>query len=292
MEYVRSAVNRGLDVDSFAAQLSFFFNAHNNFFEEIAKFRAARRLWARIMREEFGAREEESWKLRFHAQTGGSTLTAQQIDNNIVRVTLQALAAVLGGCQSLHTNSRDEALALPTEESVRLALRTQQVIAHESGVADTVDPVGGSYHVEYLTDQIEQRAWELIQKIASMGGAAKAIEEKFYQTEIAASAYEYQLAIERKDKIVVGLNAFQSADEHHGELLHIDELAAERQIKRLTDIRNRRDRSAHASSLGSLTEAAQSGTNVVPAILNCVEAYASVGEIADTLRSIWGEYRE
>ncbi len=292
IEYVRSAINRGLDVDSFAAQLSFFFNAHNNFFEEIAKFRAARRLWARIMKEEFGARNEESWKLRFHAQTGGSTLTAQQIDNNVVRVTLQALAAVLGGCQSLHTNSKDEALALPTEESVRLALRTQQVIAHESGVPDTVDPVGGSYHVEYLTGQIEQRAWELIQKIGSMGGAARAIEEKFYQTEIAASAYEYQLAIEKKDKIVVGVNAFQSAGEQHGELLHIDESVARRQIGRLADIRHRRDRNAYVSSLANLAAAAQSDANVVPAILDCVEAYASVGEIADTLRSIWGEYKE
>jgi len=292
IEYVRSAVNRGLDVDSFAAQISFFFNSHNNFFEEIAKFRAARRLWAKIMKEEFGARKEESCMLRFHAQTGGSTLTAQQIDNNVVRVTLQALAAVLGGCQSLHTNSRDEALALPTEESVRLALRTQQVIAFESGVPDTVDPVGGSYHVEYLTGQIEQRAWNLIQKIGSMGGAAKAIEAKFYQTEIAASAYEYQMAIEKKDKIVVGVNAFQSEDEDHADLLSIDESVARRQKERLADIRRQRDGKAHAAALETLSGAAQSGSNVVPAILACVEAYGSVGEIADTLRNIWGEYRE
>ncbi|MEE9288855.1 MAG: methylmalonyl-CoA mutase family protein, partial [Bacteroidota bacterium] len=206
--YVQSVIDMGMEVDQFAPKLSFFFNAHNNFFEEIAKYRAARRIWARIMRERFGARNDDSTKLRFHVQTGGSTLTAQQIDNNVVRVTLQALAAVLGGCQSLHTNSRDEALALPTEESVRLALRTQQVIAYESGVADTVDPVGGSYHIELLTDEVEKRVWEYLNKVDAMGGAVKAIESKYYEHEIAQSAYEYQRAVEMKEKIIVGVNAF------------------------------------------------------------------------------------
>ena len=292
MEYVRSAINRGLDVDSFASQISFFFNAHNNFFEEIAKFRAARRLWARIMKEEYGALKEESWKLRFHAQTGGSTLTAQQADNNVVRVALQALAAVLGGCQSLHTNGRDEALALPSEESALLALRTQQIIAHESGVPDTVDPVGGSYYVEYLTDEIEQRSWALVRKILGMGGAAKAIEQKFYQTEIAASAYRHQQAIESKDKVVVGLNEFQSSDGYQGQLLNIDESVATRQIARLSGVRARRDVARHGAAIAELSRVAATGENVVPSILECVESYASVGEISDTLRAIWGEYKE
>ena len=292
MEYVRSAVERGLDVDSFASQLSFFFNAHNNFFEEIAKFRAARRLWAGIMKEKFGAKSEESWKLRFHAQTGGSTLTAQQIDNNVVRVSLQALAAVLGGCQSLHTNSRDEALALPDEESVRLALRTQQVIAHESGVTDTVDPVGGSYYLEHLTDEIERRAKELITKIDGMGGAARAIENKFYQTEIAESAYTYQKAIENREKVIVGVNEFMTSDDHHGELLRIDESVALRQRERLQEVRTRRDKEAVGNRLRTLEREAEGSANLVPHILNCVEAYASVGEISDALRTVWGEYKD
>ena len=212
IEYVRSAIKAGLDVNKFGEQLSFFFNAHNNFFEEIAKFRAARRIWAKIMREKFGVTNEEAMKLRFHAQTGGSTLTAQQIENNIVRVTIQALAAVLGGCQSLHTNSKDEALALPTEESARLALRTQQIIAYESGVTDTIDPLAGSYFVEYLTDEIEKRVWEYIEKIEAMGGAIKAIEAGYIQNEIAKSAYEYQMLIERKEKIIVGVNEFKTEE--------------------------------------------------------------------------------
>jgi methylmalonyl-CoA mutase N-terminal domain/subunit len=292
MEYVRCAVDRGLDVDSFASHMSFFFNAHNNFFEEIAKFRAARRLWARIMKEEFGARNEESWKLRFHAQTGGSTLTAQQVDNNVVRVTIQALAAVLGGCQSLHTNGRDEALALPSEESALLALRTQQIIAHESGVPDTVDPVGGSYYVEYLTEEIEERSWELIQKILAMGGAARAIEQKFYQTEIAASAYAYQLAIEHMEKVVVGVNEFRGDDGYQGSLQRIDDTVAQKQIERLSAVRARRDARRHAETLAELGQMANSDKNVVPSILKCVDAYASVGEISDVLRTAWGEYRE
>jgi len=292
MTYVRSAVQRGLDVDSFASKISFFFNAHNNFFEEIAKFRAARRLWASIMKQSFGARKEESWKLRFHAQTGGSTLTAQQIDNNVVRVAVQALAAVLGGCQSLHTNGRDEALALPAEDSARLALRTQQVIAHESGVTDTVDPLGGSFFLEYLTDEIEVRARELIDKIEKMGGAVRAIEKKFYQSEISDSAYRYQQAIERKDKIVIGVNAFVADDDKPGEILQIDESVAKRQLARLAAVRGERDGARVAELLSRLKTAAVGEENLIPHILACVESYASVGEISDTLRSVWGEYRE
>jgi methylmalonyl-CoA mutase N-terminal domain/subunit len=290
--YVQAAVAAGLDVDSFGAQLSFFFNAHNNFFEEVAKFRAARRLWSKIMKERFKARNPETMKLRFHAQTGGSTLTAQQIDNNVVRVTMQALAAVLGGCQSLHTNSRDEALALPTEESVTLALRTQQVIAHESGVADTVDPLGGSYLVEALTDQLEVRAAELIAKVDRLGGAVNAIEQKFYQQEIMKSAYEYQLAVERKEKVIVGVNDFVSDGDAAAEVLRIDESVARKQMERLNATRAQRDGKAVRASLSSLKHAAQSAENLIPRILDCVEVYASVGEISDTLREVWGEYGE
>jgi methylmalonyl-CoA mutase N-terminal domain/subunit len=290
--YVSAAREGGLDVDSFGSQLSFFFNAHNNFFEEIAKFRAARRLWARIMKDRFGAKNQETMKLRFHAQTGGSTLTAQQIDNNVVRVTLQALAAVLGGCQSLHTNSRDEALALPTEESVRLALRTQQIIAHESGTADTVDPLAGSYCVESLTDRIEQEAGELIRRVDAMGGAVTAIEQRFFQTEIARSAYRYQLAIEKKEKIVVGVNDFLSGEDLAPDILRIDESVGERQRSRLARVRNERDNAGVKTSLTQLQEAAHRTENLLPYILECVERYASVGEISGALRSVWGEYVE
>lgn len=288
--YVESARARGMDVDAFGAQLSFFFNSHNNFFEEIAKFRAARRLWARIMKERFGARNPETMKLRFHAQTGGSTLTARQIDTNVVRVTIQALAAVLGGCQSLHTNSRDEALALPTEESVRLALRTQQVIAHESGVADTVDPVGGSYFVESLTDEIERRAGEYIAKIDEMGGAVNAIEKGYYQQEIGRSAYEYQKRIESLDQIVVGVNEFRTAGEAKPDLLRIDEHVRDKQIRRLADMRKRRDRATVGKALDRLKAAASTRENLIPLILEAVESFATVGEISDALRSVWGEY--
>ncbi|MBM4159481.1 MAG: methylmalonyl-CoA mutase [Ignavibacteria bacterium] len=288
--YVQAAVDRGLDVDRFGGQLSFFFNAHNNFFEEIAKFRAARRIWAKIMKERFGARNEETMKLRFHAQTGGSTLTAQQIDNNVVRVTLQALAAILGGCQSLHTNSRDEALALPTEESVRLALRTQQVIAYESGVADTVDPLGGSYFVESLTDEIEKKAWEYIEKVDKLGGAVRAIEQQFYQKHIAESAYEYQMAIEKREKIFVGVNQFKIQEERQPEILWIDESIRDKQVQRLNAIRARRDRGPLEREIVHLMEAAKGSGNVLPSILRCVEAYATVGEISNALRSVWGEY--
>ncbi|HEY5614506.1 MAG TPA: methylmalonyl-CoA mutase family protein [Bacteroidota bacterium] len=288
--YVQAAIDAGLDVDTFGGQLSFFFNAHNNFFEEIAKFRVARRIWAKIMKDRFGAKNPDTMKLRFHAQTGGSTLTAQQIDNNVVRVTLQALAAVLGGAQSLHTNSRDEALALPTEQSARLALRTQQVIAFESGVTNTIDPLGGSYFVEALCDEIEAKVWEYIEKIDSLGGAVQAIEQQFYQTQIAQSAYEYQMAIEKKEKIIVGVNQFEEAETEQPELLHIDESLRVKQIGRLMDVRNRRDARLVAQKLDAIKKAANSKDNLLPHILGAVEAYATVGEISDALRSVWGEY--
>lgn len=290
--YVDAAIRAGLDVDSFGAQLSFFFNAHNNFFEEVAKFRAARRLWARIMKERFGAKNPETMKLRFHAQTGGSTLTAQQIDNNGVRVTLQALAAVLGGCQSLHTNSRDEALALPSEASVTLALRTQQVIAYESGVCDTIDPVGGSYFIESLTDEIEKKAIQIIEAIDGMGGAVRAIEQHYYQDEIAKSAYEYQLAIEKKDKVIVGVNDFVTESHPPKDMLRIDESVGQRQRERLTRVRKERNNEEVQRALSRLRIAAAGTENLLPVILECVELYASVGEISDTLRGLWGEYKD
>ncbi len=290
--YVQAALEAGLDVDAFGSQLSFFFNSHNNFFEEIAKFRAARRIWAKVMKERFHARNPETMKLRFHAQTGGATLTAQQIDNNVVRVTLQALAAVLGGCQSLHTNGRDEALALPTEESARLALRTQQIIAHESGVADTVDPLGGSYFVEALTDAIEAKAWELIGKIDEMGGAVRAIEQKFIQDQISESAYRYQLEIERKEKIIVGVNEFTLEEDAGVEILRVNDAIAQKQIERLNAVRAARDARAVQHALENLRSRAVGSENLLPHILQCVEAYASVGEISDVLRAVWGEYRE
>jgi methylmalonyl-CoA mutase N-terminal domain/subunit len=290
--YVRAALDAGLDVDGFGAQLSFFFNAHNNFLEEIAKFRAARRMWARIMKERFGAKRPETMKLRFHAQTGGATLTAQQIENNVVRVSLQALAAVLGGCQSLHTNSRDEALALPTEESVVLALRTQQIIAYESGVTEIADPFGGSYAVEALTDSIESEALGLIRQIDEMGGAVRAIERKFYQTRIMESAYRYQRAIEEKEKTIVGVNAFETESVAQPELLRIDESAASRQVERLRRVRNERSDPEVRASLEAVRSAAGAVDNLMPHILRAVEAYATVGEISDTLRGVWGEYAE
>jgi methylmalonyl-CoA mutase N-terminal domain/subunit len=284
-------VDRGLDVDSFAGQLSFFFNAHNNFFEEVAKFRAARRIWASLMKERFGARKPDSMKLRFHAQTGGATLTAQQIDNNISRVTMQALAAVLGGCQSLHTNSRDEALALPTEDSVRIALRTQQIIAFESGVAETIDPLGGSYFVESLTDEIEVKVREYLKEIDERGGAVRAIEQQYYQTEIAKSAYAYQKAIERKEKVIVGVNEFRSDETVKPELLHIDESIRERQSTMLRTLRTTRDNRAVGGALQTIREGASGTVNLIPSILHAVEAYATLGEISDALRSVWGEYQ-
>ena len=290
--YVEAALGAGLNVDEFGPHLSFFFNAHSNFFEEIAKFRAARRLWARIMKTRFGATAEEAMKLRFHAQTAGSTLTAQQMDNNVVRVTLQALSAVLGGCQSLHTNARDEALALPTESSATLALRTQQVIGHESGVADTIDPLGGSYYLEHLTDEIERQAAALIEKVDALGGAVKAVEQKFYQHEITKSAYLHQVAVEKKERIIVGVNEFVGEEKTTPDLLQVDDTQSTRQIARLRDVRLRRDNAVVSSGLSSLRAAATAHQNVIPSILNCVEAYASVGEISNALRDVWGEYKE
>ncbi|CAB3392844.1 methylmalonyl-CoA mutase [Kyrpidia spormannii] len=289
--YVQAAVDRGLDVDDFAPRLSFFFNAHNHFFEEVAKFRAARRMWARIMRERFGAKDPKSWQLRFHTQTGGSTLTAQQPDNNIVRVTLQALAAVLGGTQSLHTNSRDEALALPTEESARIALRTQQIIAYESGVADTVDPLAGSYYVEELTDEIERRAMEYIEKIDEMGGAVQAVEMGYMQQEIRDAAYETQMAIENGDEIVVGVNAFRIEDEPEPELLRVDPQLGERRREELAKLRSGRNASAVEQALNRLREAAMGTDNLMPSILDAVRVYATLGEICGVLRDVFGEYR-
>jgi methylmalonyl-CoA mutase N-terminal domain/subunit len=289
--YVEAAIKAGLDVDQFAPRLSFFFNAHNNFFEEIAKFRAARRLWAKIMRERFQAKNERSWQLRFHTQTGGSTLTAQQPDNNIVRVTLQALAAVLGGTQSLHTNARDEALALPTEESARIALRTQQIIAYESGVADTVDPLGGSYYVEALTDEIEQRAMEYIQKIDEMGGAVKAIEQGYMQREIRKAAYETQKRIEAGEEIVVGMNKFRLENETLPQLMRVDPEIGRQQVEALRKLRATRDNDAVKAKLSQLRKAAEGTENLMPYILDAVKAYATIGEICNTLREVFGEYQ-
>jgi methylmalonyl-CoA mutase, N-terminal domain len=290
--YVEAALHAGLKVDEFAPRLSFFFNAHNNLLEEIAKFRAARRLWARIMRERFGARDPRSMMLRFHTQTAGSTLQAQQPEVNTVRTTIQALAAVLGGTQSLHTNAMDEALALPTEAAARLALRTQQVIAHESGVADTVDPLAGSYAIEHLTDEIERRAADYIEKIDTMGGMLRAIETGYVQREIQEAAYTYQRAIETRDSIVVGVNSFQIGEEAPVPTLRIDPSIEQAQIERLRSLRERRDAEAAETTLVQLEEAARDTENLLPRILACVEALVTVGEISHRLRRVWGEYRE
>ena len=290
MAYVDAALESGLEIDSFAPRLAFFFNAHNNFFEEIAKFRAARRVWAYIMKEKYKAKEERSWKMRFHTQTGGSTLTAQQPDNNVVRVTLQALAAVLGGTQSLHTNSRDEALSLPTEESARIALRTQQIIAHESGVADTVDPLGGSYYVESLTDQIEQEIYAYLERIEVIGGAVQAVEEGFMQREIHQNAYDTQKNIESKEEIIVGLNKFETEEEIEPDLLKVDEALEKAQIKSIQTIRHERDEDHVDQTLHAIREAAQTDTNLMPLILDAVKAYATIGEICNVLRDEFGQY--
>jgi len=289
--YVEAAVKSGLEIDQFASRLSFFFNSHLNFIEEIAKFRAARRLWAKLVKERFGAKSEKSMRMRFHTQTGGSTLTAQQPDNNIIRVTLQALAAVLGGTQSLHTNSKDEALALPTEESVRIALRTQQIIAHESGVADTVDPLAGSYYVEKLTDQIEKEALEYIKKIDDLGGAVKAIEHGYIQQEIADSAYKYQMGVESGENIVVGVNKFSAEEQPPKNLLRIDDEVETRQIERLNMVKEQRDNQAVEKALEELKKAAQGTENLMPYILTAVKEYATLGEISDVLRDVFGEYK-
>ncbi|MEW6725238.1 MAG: methylmalonyl-CoA mutase family protein [Bacillota bacterium] len=289
--YVEVAIKAGLDVDTFAPRLSFFFNSHLDFMEEIAKFRAARRLWARIMKERFGAKDPKSMMLRFHTQTGGSTLTAQQPYNNVVRVALQALAAVLGGTQSLHTNSYDEALALPTEESVRIALRTQQIIAYESGVADTIDPLGGSYFLEDLTNRIERQAMEYIEKVDALGGAPAAIEQGYIQREIQESAYRYQKAVESGERVVVGVNRFTAEEAPPRDLLRVDPAVGELQGRKLASLRARRDQAAVEAALAELKSVAEGNGNTMPAILKAVRAYATLGEICGVLRQVFGEYR-
>lgn len=291
LAYVKAALDKGLAVDEFASRLSFFFNSHNNFLEEIAKFRAARRLWAKLMRERFNA-SDRSCMLRFHTQTGGSTLTAQQIDNNGIRVAYQAMAAVLGGTQSLHTNGRDEALALPTEASAILALRTQQVLAYESGVTESVDPLAGSYLIESLTDEIERRALEYIEKIDGMGGAVKAIEEGFQQREIQEAAYQYQKAIEEERMVIVGVNRFQRKEQDSREILRVNPELELRQKERLKKLRERRDNLQVASARERLKNAAQGRENLLPFILEAVKHYTTLGEISDTLREVFGLYRE
>jgi len=289
--YVEAAIRAGLEVDAFASQLSFFFNAHNNFLEEIAKYRAARYLWAHIMKDRFGAKDPKSWMLRFHTQTAGSTLTAQQPENNIVRVAIQALAAVMGGTQSLHTNSMDEALWLPTEKSVRVALRTQQLIAYESGVADTIDPMGGSYVVEKLTAEIAEQAMKYIQKIDEMGGALSAIENGYMQAEIQEAAYRFQKAIESKDQIVVGVNSFQIDEHLELEQLSVNPAIEQQQRARLADLRSRRDATRAQELMQQLESAAVGSENLMPLLVNCVENYVTLGEICGILRKTWGEYQ-
>jgi methylmalonyl-CoA mutase N-terminal domain/subunit len=289
--YVDAAIKAGLEVDRFASRLSFFFNVHNNFFEEIAKFRAARRMWARIMKERFGAKDEKSMMMRFHAQTAGATLTAQQVDNNVVRVTMQALAAVLGGAQSLHTNSRDEALALPTESSVLLALRTQQLIAYESGVAETIDPMGGSYFIESLTAQLEEKASEYLSKIDDIGGAVAAIERGYLQREIQNAAYLYQREIETKERIIVGVNQFTSGGEPPSDILKVNPALEEKQKRNLAKVRAERDSAKAAKALERVESAAKDETNLMPPIVDAVRSWCTLGEIADAMRKVFGEYK-
>jgi methylmalonyl-CoA mutase N-terminal domain/subunit len=290
--YVEAAIRAGLPVDGFAPQLAFFFNAQNTLLEEVAKFRAARRLWARIMRERFAAKDPRSWMLRFHAQTAGSALTAQQPQNNVVRVAVQALAAILGGAQSLHTNSRDEALGLPTEEAVRIALRTQQILAHESGVADVVDPLGGAYCVEALTDRIEAEARAYLERIDRMGGMLIAIERGFIQREIQEAAYQAQRALEAKRQIVVGVNEFTDEDTPRVPVFVVDERVAEEQRRRLRSVRAGRDGPRLRAALAHLAEAAAGTENLLPRILEAVRAHATIGEICDTLRAVFGVHHE
>jgi methylmalonyl-CoA mutase N-terminal domain/subunit len=292
MAYVEAAIKAGLDVDKFAPRLSFFFNAHNNFLEEVAKFRAARRMWARIMREHFKARNPRSWMLRFHTQTAGSTLTAQQPENNIVRTAIQAMAAVLGGTQSLHTNSYDEALALPTEQAARIALRTQQIIAYESGAAQTIDPLAGSYYIETLTNEIEKRAAEYLGKVEVLGGMLKAIERGFVQQEIQNAAYEYQQQVDSQEAVVVGVNRFEVEEEKAIPIQRIDPALEPKQVERVRALRTKRDSGPWKAALAGVEDAARSGANVMPKILTAVEANATVGEISDAMRRVFGEYRE
>jgi methylmalonyl-CoA mutase N-terminal domain/subunit len=292
IEYVQWGVDAGLPVDAFVPRLSFFFNAHSDFFEEIAKYRAARKIWAHAMRERFGATDERSWKLRFHAQTAGVSLTAQQPYNNVVRTAIQALSAVLGGANSLHTNSLDEALALPTAEAATLALRTQQILAHESGVAGTVDPFGGSYFVERLTGDLEAGAHQYFETIDRMGGMVAAIEDGYPQREIAESAYRFQQALEAGQKVIVGVNAYAQEGDAPIATLYIDEQAAEAQIARLERVRASRDASRVARALDALRDAARGTANTMEPLLECARAYATVGEMCDALRDVWGEYEE
>lgn len=290
--YVEAAIKAGMDVDDFAGRLSFFWNAHNNVLEEVAKFRASRRVWAKVMRERFNAQKPKSWMLRVHTQTAGSMLTAQQPENNIVRVALQTAAAVLGGTQSLHTNSKDEALALPTEDSVRVALRTQQIVAYESGLADVVDPLGGSYYIEALTDKIEAEAWEYIKKIDEIGGAVVAIEQGYIQREIQESAYKWQMEVENKQRIIVGVNQFQIQEKPVEGLLRVDASVGEFQRKKLVDLRARRDNAAVEKALAALEAACKDEhINLMPLILEAVKTYATLGEICGVMRKVFGEYQ-
>ncbi len=290
--YVEAAIKAGLDVDSFAPRLSFFFNAHNDLLEEVAKYRAARRLWAKIMKERFGAKKPQSMMLKFHTQTGGSTLTAQQPDNNIVRVAIQTLAAVLGGTQSLHTNSKDEALALPTEDSVRIALRTQQIVAHESGITNTVDPLAGSYYVEAKTKEIEDKAMEYITKIDELGGAPRAIDAGYIQKEITDAAYKYQMDVEKGDVVVVGMNKFKVAEKAPQGLLKVDPMVGEMQKKKLVELKEKRDNQAVTEKLIALKKACEGTENVMPYIVEAVREYATLGEICDVMREVFGEYEQ
>jgi methylmalonyl-CoA mutase N-terminal domain/subunit len=291
--YVEAATARGLDVDDFAPRLSFFFNAHIDFFEEIAKYRAARRIWARELRERYGARNPRSWLMRFHAQTAGVSLTAQQPEVNIIRTALEALSAVLGGCQSLHTNSFDEALALPTERAVKIALRTQQVIAHETGVTDTIDPLGGSYYIEDLTNRLEAEAYDYFDRIRKLGGVIPAIKENFFQREIADASFRFQREVDGGDRVVVGVNRYEEREEEGIELLHIDPALESQQIERVQALRARRDSAAVEQALARLKrEAAEDDVNLMPAIIDASKAYVTMGEMCDALREVWGVWRE
>lgn len=292
IEYVQYGLDAGLDVDDFAPRMSFFFNAHSDFFEEIAKYRAARAIWAEVMRNRFGARSERSWKLRFHSQTAGVSLTAQQPYNNVVRTALQALSAVLGGTNSLHTNSLDEALALPTEEAATLALRTQQIIAHETGVAGLVDPLGGSYFLEALTADLTREAYAYFDRIDALGGMVAAIEEGFPQREVADSAYRFQQAVERKEQVIVGVNDFVATDDPPVRILYIDDTATDKQMTRLAEVKARRDPAEVDRALHAMRRAAQGTDNLMPPILDAVRAYATLGEMCDALRDVWGEWEE
>ena len=290
--YVQAALDAGLDIEVFAPRISFFFNAHNNFLEEVGKYRAARRMWAHMMRERFRAKNPRSWMLRFHSQTAGSTLTAQQPQNNIVRTAIQAMAAVLGGTQSLHTNSYDEALSLPTEQAARIALRTQQIVAYESGAPNTIDPFAGSYFIESLTDEIEKRAQEYLEKIDALGGMLKAIERGFVQQEIQNAAYEFQRAVDSGEATVVGVNRFTQQGRHEVPIQHIDEALERKQVERVRALRAKRDKKAWSGAIESIRHEARSGENLMPRILDALEAYATVGEISDAMRGVFGEYHE